>query len=519
MKDNIPLLSMPQVSLVKLMMDKACLPESLFPVFRIEKDNAEEGRGLSYAQQRLWFLHTSSNENSFYNEPILLELEGELNFNALKSALSQIQQRHEVLRTKFRTVDGVPVQIIQQVDEFPIDMIDLSDLPSATVNERVYQLYKEDASAEVDLSNDHLCKATLIKTGTNKHLLIFFMHHIVSDGWSMGVLLSELKILYENFLVGKKGRLEPLPIQYSDYALWEKQMLSGSYLDKLSSFWKKELQGAKQRISLPRDQNIVNAPTFKGDRIPIRLSKELSDNTVARSRELDERGTLFITLLSAFYIGLNYLGDDDDICVGTDIANRPNAESEQLIGFFVNQLVLRCKIDESCTFKQFATHVSDLSYRAFEHQAFPFDRVVDLMKHDRVSGISPIFQVKLVLQNAPIQDLKLPEVKMKLKPFSRGTSKFELLIDLTLRDSIIEGWLEYSLEYFEPSTAQRIVDVFENILSVAVACPEKSILQIKALVKQQERAVRRQKRKQRSSKTLKPGISYRSPRMKDAATE
>jgi len=513
MQNSIPLLSKSQVTLVKLMRNKAALTEALFPVFRIKKDKSADGIVLSYAQQRLWFLHTSSNENSFYNEPILLELDGTLDVAGLKWALTLIQQRHEILRTKFQTIDGVPLQRVNVVDEFPIEVVDLSKFEPAVINDRVKHLYQNDAMAELDLFDDNLCKATLIKIAENKHKLIFFMHHIISDGWSMSVLLNELKIYYSKYLGGDDQSLLPLPIQYSDYALWEKHVLTGRYLDKLADFWKKELQGANQRISLPRDRSLVEKPSFKGDRISIELSQQLSEKIVALSGKLDENVTLFITLLSVFYIGLNYLGDDHDICVGTDVANRPNAESEQLIGFFVNQLVLRCKVNEDDTFKQLVSNVRDLSYRAFEHQAFPFDRLVDSLKHDRVVGVSPIFQVKFVLQNTPMQALQLPGLELTLKPHSRGTSKFELLLDLTLKGSIIEGWLEYSLESFEPSTARRIVDVFENILPIIVDNPSGSISQIKAQVKRKERLTRQGKRKLRSKKALNITTSERTSKL------
>lgn len=500
MEQEIPLLSKSQVHLIKLMHDKEGLREDHLPVFRLHENS--DGYVLSFAQERLWFLHTSSGENPFYNEPILLELTGELVLPALHFALNKIRQRHSALRTHFRANDGVPEQYIYEADTFPIEKWDLSGADQHTADLKLSEVCENASTQSLDLQTDDLCKVTILKYTEQKHLAVFFMHHIVCDGWSMAVLVNEL-ITYYSMYCGESSNnttiIEPsdLPIQYRDYALWEKQVLRGSYLNSLADFWKKNLAGAPKRISLPRDRDIVTKPSYKGDRIPIHLSPDLTEKVLRLNQAQGHDVTLFSCLLAVFFVALNYIGNDDDLVVGTDVANRANSEAEKLIGFFVNQLVLRCQIDDRVTFNQLVSQVGIVCNQAFKHQMYPFDRLVESLALERVAGVSPVFQVKFVLQNTPLPPLKLEDLTLTQKSFSRGSAKFDLLLDLTLRNGQLEGWLEYAKDYFDDLTAQRIYQVYENLLGIVTDEPNLQLMKIKQRLKDVERDYRKKIRSQR----------------------
>jgi hypothetical protein len=502
MLEDIPTLSHSQVTLIKLLRERESLRDELFPVFRLNL--TEQGEDLSFAQKRLWFLHSSSGENPFYNEPLLLEFTGRLDVAALRFSLSKIRERHATLRTRFESVDGIPAQHIFTADNFPVEEIDLSDLDETTSDQKIKEICQAAASVSLDLSRDSLCRATVLKVSQIKNVVVFFMHHIICDGWSMAVLVHELTHYYAGYHQADCEELPPLPIQYVDYALWEKQILSGKYLAELVTFWKGALFGAPPRISLPRDRDKVAVPSYKGDRIQIQLSCDLTRNVLELNDKQGPDVTLFMTLMAVFYVTLNYLGEDTDLVVGTDIANRPNTESEKLIGFFVNQLVLRTHLDESLSFNQFVKVVQNVCNKAYKYQMYPFDRLIESLNVKRQFGISPLFQVKFVLQNAPVPPLKLSDLVLQQKPFTRGTAKFDLLLDLALRDDNLEGWLEYSKDSFDDTTAQRVHKVYESVLSLIVESPDTSLVQIKKLAKDQERVARQQRRTLRVRTPIKP---------------
>lgn len=487
MDDRAPLLTTEQLALIDAMYQREGLAEELLPPFRLR---AQEGAGsaLSHAQERLWFLQASAQDAASYNEPLLIELRGPLQVDRLRQALDAIRERHSILRSTIRSVEGVPSLHPRPATEgFPFTFIDARDRGPEGARATALAHHREHCTRVLDLAEDPLCQVTLVRVSHDTHLAVFFVHHIISDGWSMGVLLRELAELYGN----PTTPLAPLALQYADYAVWERRVLTGRHLDKLKRYWQAQLLGAPQRLSLPRDAQQRGS---RGERVEMALSPGLTEQVKSLSAALGHDVSLFMVLLGAYYVTLHDLGGDTDICVGTDFANRPNPQAEKLIGFFVNQLVLRCEVRSEEPFRDLVYRLRDVCQGAYEHHMLPFDRIVDLANTARESGVGPLFQAKLVLQNTPLPHLALPELELAVVPISRGTAKFELLLDLTEHEGSLKGWLEFALDMFTPATAKHICTRFETVLAEAVSAPEQSVGALKRAVHRRSRARRRERR-------------------------
>ncbi|WP_414590177.1 condensation domain-containing protein, partial [Scytonema sp. PCC 10023] len=379
-------------------------------------------------QQRLWFLDQLEPGSPFYNIPVAIHLKGWLNVPALELSLNEIVQRHEALRTTFATVAGEPVQVIAPQQQLELRMVDLSGLSAPQREMEVQSLSAREAQQPFDLAQGPLLRVTLLELGTAEYVMLLTMHHIISDGWSMGILVREIATLYTAFCEGKPSLLPELPIQYADFATWQRQWLQGEVLENQFAYWQQQLGGDFPVLQLPTDRPRPAVQTFRGASQFLELPKNLTEALKALSRR--EGVTLFITLLSAFKVLLYRYTGQDDIVVGTDIANRNRSEIEPLIGFFVNQLVLRTNISGEPSFAELCNRVRETALSAYAHQDLPFEKLVQVVHPERDPSRSPIFQTKFVLQNAPMETLELPGLTLTPVEMASVTAKFDLTVSM-----------------------------------------------------------------------------------------
>ena len=433
-------------------------------------DQATKQRAVSFAQQRLWFLDQLAPGSAFYAMPASVRLRGALDVDALRRTLDEIVRRHEVLRTRFVSVEGRPVQVIAPPVSLPLAVVELD---ATTLQERercAAALAREEAARPFDLALGPLLRATLLRLGERDHLLLFTMHHIVSDGWSMGVLVREVAALYSAFLAGQPSPLAELAIQYADYAHWQREYLSGDVLSAQVAYWQQQLAGAPELLALPTDRPRPAVQSYRGATYRFTVSQ-----AVTRSlRELGRRSgaTLFMTLVATLSVLLSRYSGQRDICIGTPIANRTRSELEPLIGFFVNTLVLRLRLDGDPRFTTLLEQVRRTALDAYAHQDVPFEQLVDVLKPARHLSHSPLFQVMLALQNAPMQALELPCLSLEPVAAESSVAKFDLVFDLAEVGDELQATIEYSPDLFDGSTIERLAGHFVRLLESVVATPE-----------------------------------------------
>ena len=414
---------------------------------------------LSFAQQRLWFLDRMEPGNPFYNCPVALRLKGQLHIEALERALQKIVRRHEILRTTFKVVDGQPVQVVSgRTQSLPV--IDLSGLGEA--EEEAQAVLEEEARRPFSLDQGPLLRTTLIRLSEQEYILAVVLHHIVADGWSTGILVREIKALYESFSRGERSPLSELPIQYVDFAHWQRERFEGEYLEKLIAYWKEQLRGDLPVLELPTDRPRASVQTFSGARQSLVLTKELADELKALSR--GEGVTLFMLLLAAFQTLLHRYTGQTDILIGSPIANRNRREIEDLIGFFVNTLVLRTDLSGNPTFKELLRRVSQVTLEAYDHQDLPFEKLVEVLQPGRDMGHSALFQVMFVLQNANLSPLELTGLMLTPIDIHSGTSKFDLTMEMVETEQGLTALLEYNTDLFDASTIERLLRQFRTLL-------------------------------------------------------
>ncbi|HEV3049323.1 MAG TPA: condensation domain-containing protein, partial [Longimicrobium sp.] len=346
-----------------------------------------DGAPLSFAQERLWFIDRLEPESAVYGMPMALRLAGALDHAALERALGEVVRRHEVLRTVFGEADGSPVQVIAPFGGFALPVEDLSALGEADREAAVTRRADEEASRPFDLSAGPLFRAALLRLGQEDHVLLLSMHHIVSDEWSMGVLFGELSVLYEAYREGRESPLPELPVQYADYAVWQREHLAGEVLQRHLSYWRERLAGAPELLELPIDRPRPAVRTHRGGTVPVELSPELLERLQALGRS--EGATLYMTVLGAFQVLLSKYAGSDDVVVGSPIAGRTRREVEGLIGFFVNTLVLRTDLSGDPGFREVLRRVREVTLGAYAHQDLPFERVVEELQPERGIGQVP----------------------------------------------------------------------------------------------------------------------------------
>jgi aspartate racemase len=435
-----------------------------------------ENRGsapLSFAQQRLWFLNQLDPKSSFYNVSIARRLSGALNVEALKQTLSAIVARHEILRTIFAQVDGNPVQQIHESQNVGLPVIDLTEWGEKEREIKVKRLLQKEAKRPINLSSDLMLRAILLRLHREEHVLLLVLHHIAFDGWSTGILLQEITALYKAFCIGKPSPLPELPIQYADYAVRQRERLQGEVLEEQLSYWKKQLSGAPPVLELPADRPRPAAQSFRGARQSLELSKVLTEQLKNLSRR--EGVTLFMTLLAAFETLLYRYSGQDDIVVGTPIANRNLTEIEVLIGFFVNSLVLRTDLRGHPSFRELLARVREVTLGAYSHQDLPFEKLVEETQPERKSSYNPLFQVMFAYQNAPKQALEMPGLTVSPVEIPNETAKFDLSLSMVDTDRGLIGRLAYNTDLFDDTTICRILGNLQTLLKGVVENPERPI--------------------------------------------
>ncbi|MBZ4423333.1 non-ribosomal peptide synthetase, partial [Myxococcus sp. RHSTA-1-4] len=425
---------------------------------------------LSFAQQRLWFIDQLEPGSAAYNMPTAVRLSGALDIAALERALHALIARHESLRTTFATQDGEAVQLIHAPAQAPLPLVDLSPLPDERREAEARRAFSEEARRPFDLARGPLLRTTLLRLQGSEHVLLLTMHHIVSDGWSTGVLVRELAAMYQAEVSGTSPSLPALPVQYADYAAWQRDWLRGEVLEAWLGYWKRQLSGAPALLELPTDRPRPATQSFRGSFVPVALSRDLSDALLAACQR--HGVTPFMLLLAAFQVLLHRYSGQDDIVVGSPIAGRTRSETEGLIGFFVNTLVLRARIAPRGSFLSLLQQVRETTLGAYEHQDVPFEKLVEELRPERSLSYSPLFQVMFSVQNTPAGTLELPELRLRTLELEDVPAKFDLDLGLTETPEGFTGSLQYATDLFDAATAARMVEHLHVLLRAAVAHPE-----------------------------------------------
>ena len=428
---------------------------------------------LSFAQQRLWFLDQLEPGSASYNIPLALRLTGPLDLAALERSFHTIIRRHESLRTVFAVdpVSGDPVQIIRPFEPLPLSLVDLSALARDRREDEIQQRARGEASQPFDLTTGPLVRVVVLSLAADEHVILLTLHHIISDGWSMGVIVRELVTLYS---AGPgAGALPPLPIQYADYAIWQRQWMAGEIHQRQLSYWQQQLGGSLPVVALPTDRPRPAMQTFNGALERLTLEPALLARLQALSAETD--ATLFMTLLAAFDVLLYRYTHQEDVLVGTPIAGRQQTETEALIGFFVNTLVLRTRLRGELPFRELLRRVRETALQAYANQDLPFELLVDELRVERDMSVSPLFQVLFVLQNTPLPALELPRIALNVVDIDNDTAKFDLTVSLHEERGGLTSIFEYNTDLFDRATIQRMAEHWRTLLASIAAAPDQPL--------------------------------------------
>ncbi|MEO6196445.1 MAG: non-ribosomal peptide synthase/polyketide synthase [Thermoanaerobaculia bacterium] len=430
---------------------------------------------LSFAQQRLWFLHQLEPESSAYNSPKVLAFHGPLDTGLLAAALTGVARRHEVLRTSFPASEGEPVQRIAPPAPVALPVVDLAALPAAPRAAEARRLARREAERPFDLARGLPLRVTLLRLDEEERHLLFTLHHIASDAWSLGVLVREVSALYRAFAAGAPPALPALPVQYADYAVWQRSWLSGEVLDLHLGYWRRRLAGLPPRLELPTDRPRQTARTHHGDVVLLPLPAELTERLGELGRGLG--ATRFMTLLAAFQSLLFRCSGQVDLAVGTPIAGRDRLEIEPLIGFFVNTLVMRGDLRGDPSFGEIVARTREASLAAYAHQSVPFEMLVDELRPERSLRHAPLFQVMFALQGAPLEEagMGLPGLRVAAVESARRGARFDLSLLVQEAGRGLVAELEYGTDLFDAPTARRLAGSFERLLRAVAADPARPL--------------------------------------------
>ncbi|HEY7492545.1 MAG TPA: amino acid adenylation domain-containing protein, partial [Candidatus Tectomicrobia bacterium] len=434
---------------------------------------------LSFAQQRLWFLDQLEPGSAFYNIFAPVQLKGFLDLPALAQTFTEVMRRHEILRTHFPTVEGRPIQVIAPATAMRLPVVDLQALPGRERQTAAQRVATEEAQRPFDLANGPVVRVLVLHLEAEEYLVLVTMHHIVSDGWSAGVLLHEVAALYDAFATGQPSPLAELPLQYADFAAWQRQWLQDDVLERQLAYWKHQLGPPLPMLQLPMDRPRPAVQRFRGARQALHLSPQLSESLRALSRQ--EGVTLFMTLLAAFKTLLCRYTGQDDILVGSPIANRTRAEIEGLVGFFVNTLVLRTDLSGNPSFRELMGRVREVALEAATHQDLPFEKLVDELQPTRDLSRTPLFQVVFVLANVPRRALALSGLTLRPLEVEGGTAKFDLTLYMTDTKQGLAGRVEYNTDLFDDATISRMLGHFQTLLEGLVENPDRRLADLPLL--------------------------------------
>ncbi len=432
----------------------------------------------SFSQQRLWFLEQLSPGSPRYNLPLILEYKGLLNITVLEQSCQEIIHRHEALRTNFTQVEGQPVQFIAPEIPLNMEVIDLRELSSNLRSIEAQNIVDLRVQQPFNLEQNPLLRVAVIHLTETEHILLITMHHIVSDGWSFGVFTRELIALYESFAQQKPSTLPELPIQYADYAIWQRQQLQGEVLERHLAYWKQQLSGELPVLQLPTDRPRPAVQTFAGAYQTLVINKTQTEAIKQLSRQ--ENATLFMTLLTVFKILLYRYTGNEDILIGTPISGRHLSEIEGLIGFFVNTQVLRTNLSGSPSFRELLKRIREVTLEAYAHKDLPFEKLVETVQPERNLSQSPLVQVMFSLQNIPFPQLS-SSWKFSELSVDTGTAKFDLSLQFHEIQGEIFGELEYNTDLFDATTIERIAGHFQTLMAAIVVNPEQSIADLPLL--------------------------------------
>ena len=428
---------------------------------------------LSFSQRRLWFLDQLEPGSAFYNFPLAVPFNVAVNAAVLQRSINEIVRRHEALRTVFDQVDGEPVQVVLPEMTLPLDVVDLRTIDKESQNAELTRLAAELAQRPFDLASGPLLRTTLLRRGPEDNVFLLVIHHIVSDGWSLGIFWRELVALYNAFYVSRPSPLPELPIQYADFAVWQRDRLRGESLDALLSYWRKQLDGMPT-LQLPTDRPRPAVPTYRGAFHEISIPRPLNDGLRALAQR--EGATLFMTLFAVFTVLLLRYTGQQDVVVGSYVAGRDRAELEGLIGFFINSLVLRADLSGDPSFRTLLARVREMALDAYAHQELPFEKLVEELQPERDLGRNPLFQVSFQLFSAQLEGSTpgSPEGAPTID-LNRGMAIFDIAVNIWDGPDGLSGHVEYSTDLFEPATIARLIDHYRTLLKSVVAEPDARI--------------------------------------------
>jgi acyl carrier protein len=437
------------------------------PITRVERTG---DLPLSFAQQRLWFIDQLAQGSVFYNSPYPLRLKGDLELMALERTLSEIVRRHEVLRSSFPARDGQPVQRIAPPQPTALPVVDLSGLAGETREREMQRLVDEDAQRPFDLTRGPLLRATLLRLDRTDHVLSFIMHHVVSDGWSMGVVVREVSALYPAFRAGLPSPLPELPVQYADFAVWQREYLTGEVLESQLSYWRQRLGGRLPVLDLPTDRPRSPIQTYRGAIELQTFSPDLYPKLTRLSRQ--HGATLFMTALAAFNVLLHRITGKDDVIVGSAVAGRNRVETEALIGFFVNMLPIRVDLSQSPSFLQILSRTREAALGAFSFQDVPLEKLIEDLQPERYGSRTLLFEVAFGFRSEVDHRLELPGIA--LEPVQKESSSVRLDLSLWVMErggALYASWF-YNTDLFEAATIRRLADRYATILEHVAEAPE-----------------------------------------------
>jgi len=444
----------------------------------LQRVSGQSGLPLSYAQERMWLLDQLGSGDA-YNIPTLLRLRGLLDVPALQRSLSEIVRRHEILRTTYVADQGEVSQMVAPAGPVALPVTELAPMLEQEQAEEVERLARLEAHRPFDLRHDLLLRCRLLRFGDTDHVLVAVVHHIAADGWSMGVLARELSVLYAAFTQGHPSPLPELSIQYADYAYWQRQWLQGERLEELIRYWQGQLAGAPPLLQLPTDRPRPAQETYQGGALAVTLDPKLMNPLKRLGQETGT--TLFMVLLAAFQTLLARYTAQDDIVVGSPIANRREQALEPLIGCFVNTLALRVSLAGNPTFRTVLERVRQTTQAAYEQQDLPFEKLVESLQQERSINYNPLVQVAFALQNTPMPPLALPNLQVSALALDHQRVRFDIELSLWEEQGELRGSCNYSTALFDKFTIERMVGHFERLLTAAVADPGQPIGRLRML--------------------------------------
>jgi amino acid adenylation domain-containing protein/non-ribosomal peptide synthase protein (TIGR01720 family) len=476
---DLPLRRLFEAPTIALLAQAIATTKSELPLSSIERVPRQGKLPISFAQQRQWFLSQLEPESPFYNIPAAVQISGALDISILQRSLNEIIRRHEVLRTTFQTIEGQPVAQVSSATELELPLCDLSTLSSSEQEIQVRQLAQQEARQPFFLDRSPLLRVKLLRLNAQTHVILVTMHHIAADGWSVGVLVREIALLYQAERQRHPRKQPDLPIQYADFAAWQRQWLEKEVLETQLNYWRKQLQGVPPLLELPTDRPRKAVQTNRGGSLTFELEQKLAQALKSLSHK--SGCTLFMTLLAAFKTLLYRYSDSEDIIVGSPIANRNRAELEGMIGCFANTLVLRTDLSGNPSFLELLHRVKEMALGAYTHQDLPFEQLVEDLQLERSLSYTPLFQVMFLLQNAPIGTLEVEDLSWSPIISDSGTAKFDLTLAMSETANLLTGRFEYNQDLFDSSTVHRMVGHWQTLLEAIVANPNQRLSELPLL--------------------------------------